>query len=109
MMDSIVGAALGAGVAAGVLAIVLGSLPAPLPPARTRRLRIPRRRERIRLLIAAGAGISLWLFTGWVVAVVLAPLAVLGLPYLVGGEKEARQAIERLEAWRSGSASSPRA
>lgn len=99
-MYDVIAAIAGAGVAAGCLFAVLGFAPVgpEAPKPGRRRLKSLSRRQGIRLAAALLTGALLWLITGWVVAIVLAPLAVLGLPHLVGGEKEAARAIERLEA-----------
>ncbi|WP_324609977.1 type II secretion system F family protein, partial [Thermobifida halotolerans] len=44
------------------------------------------------------AGVAGWLFTGWPLLVLAVPVAFLGLPLLLGGARQARERIARLEA-----------
>lgn len=97
----------------GLLVAVLGFLPAPVSetkaPSRvttallTARVRFGRQR-----MILAGigliGGIILWLFTGWIVWIVIVPLAAVGVPYLLGGGGEQRKLdrLEGLETWTRG-------
>jgi Flp pilus assembly protein TadB len=94
----ILAAVCGAGLAAGVLLVVIGIRRTPTAEPRMRRISVPWTR---RQLILAAAGVVLgaagWAVTGWVLAIAIAPLAVLGLPYLLGGGKQAQKAITRLE------------
>ena len=71
-------------IVSGILGIVVGLRPTALParekaPARSRRLYMP---ARTRMLLLAGLGLGLvgWVITGWVLALVIAPVAVIGLP-----------------------------
>ena len=100
-----------AGVAgsAGLLLIVVGFLPA--PPGRPGRLRSAvvrvrglltggdraMRTRRIRVLGGVAAGALVWLLSGWVIAVVVLPLAAVGLPALLG-RSDAGADVDRLEA-----------
>ncbi|MCK9871417.1 type II secretion system F family protein [Nocardiopsis dassonvillei] len=90
-------AACGAGLAAGLLAVIVGWRPvvSAAPRPGVRRLE---RRTTLFLLSGAAAGIVGWAATGWVVALILGPVAVFGIPYLLGGGREATRAIARLEA-----------
>lgn len=90
---------LGALVGLGLLAMVAGLIPTPPPsprPPASSRLAIPRR---TRLLLAGGLGGGLlaWWVTGWVLAVVIVPVAVLGLPALMS-TRSAKAEIGRLES-----------
>jgi len=96
----------GALVVAGIIGVILGVRRTPgAPPA-------PRRRNQSRLssswagmerrskiLAVAGliAGAFIYLFTGWLIAVVLVPLAAVGLPTLLSAPPSAAR-IDRLEA-----------
>jgi len=88
-------------VVSGILAIVVGLRPAALPP----REKAPTRNRhfnmsaRTRMLLLAGVGLGLvgWVITGWVLALVIAPMAVIGLPTLLSAPPAATQ-IARLEA-----------
>lgn len=64
-----------------------------------RRFRSPVLSRRTRLLLVAGIvlGALGWLITGWPLALVIAPAATVGLPYLLAAP-DARERIVRLEA-----------
>lgn len=66
---------------------------------RRHRLRLPHLSRRTRILLAAGVAVGVlgWLVTGWPLAVVIAPAATAGLPYLLSAP-DAKDRIERLEA-----------
>lgn len=87
-------------VVAGVIGIVVGSRPVEAPAARPRRPRIARvsmsSRTRNLLLVGVGAGIVVALASGWLLAIVVVPLAVAGLPVLLSSS-EANSQIARLE------------
>ncbi|MCE0485490.1 type II secretion system F family protein [Ornithinimicrobium sediminis] len=91
----------GALVTGGMMALVLGLLARPIPPARpqrtsTSRLRVsPRTRVLLGIGLAGGALVAV--ATGWVIALVLAPLALAGVPVLLAAPP-ARREVERLEA-----------
>ncbi|NTW38825.1 MAG: type II secretion protein F [Cellulomonadaceae bacterium] len=53
---------------------------------------------RWRWLIAGATGLLAWAITGWPVIGLILSAAVVGLPYLVGSEKVAARAIDRVEA-----------
>ncbi len=95
---SVLAAVCGAGLSAGALLVIVGLRRAPTASSRTRRVRVPWTR---RQLVLAATGVVLgaagWAVTGWVLAIVIAPLAVVGLPYLLGGGKQAQRSITRLE------------
>lgn len=100
-MTPVIPALAGGLVAIGILGIVLGLRPTAEPP---REKRIARGRRvaltphtRMLLLIGVGLGILGWIITGWVLALVIAPVAVIGLPALLGAPPAATQ-INRLEA-----------
>lgn len=91
----------------GVLLLILGLFPSkddrgPKPPSMIARrithyrATVPRKRM---LLIGGGVlgGIVLWYMTGWVVALVAIPAAVIGLPLLLSKPQSANS-VERLEA-----------
>ncbi|MBB5494690.1 type II secretion system F family protein [Nocardiopsis metallicus] len=84
--------------AAGVLLMVAGIRRAPARANRPRGVSVSWDRRQIVLgLSGVVLGAVGWVVTGWVLAIVIAPLAVVGLPYLLGGGKQAQQAITRLE------------
>lgn len=97
----------------GLLVAVLGFLPAPVSetkaPSRVKsaflgaRVRFGRQRMMLAGIGLIG-GIILWLFTGWIVWIVIVPLAAVGVPYLLGGGGEQRQLdrLEGLETWTRG-------
>ncbi len=87
-------------VALGLLGLVIGLRPAAVPPqqsTRARRRRGPTRRTRLLLLAGGALGLVGWLITGWILALVIAPIAVIGLPILLSAPPAATQ-ITRLEA-----------
>lgn len=55
------------------------------------------RRSRRRVAMAAGVGVAVWLITGWVLAVLIIPAAVWGLPVLLQ-TSSSKAEIARLEA-----------
>ncbi|CCH72763.1 Type II secretion system protein [Nostocoides australiense Ben110] len=96
----------GALVVAGIIGVILGVRRTPVaPPAPRRRnqSRLSSRwagmERRSKILAVAGliAGALIYLFTGWLIAVVLVPLAAVGLPTLLSAPPSAAR-IERLEA-----------
>lgn len=99
-MTTILPALAGGLVALGLLGVVIGLRPTAVPPrepAAARRRRASDRRTRF-LLVAGGAlGLVGWLITGWILALVIAPVAVIGLPVLLSAPPAAAQ-IARLEA-----------
>lgn len=89
-------------IVAGLIGIIVGSRPAEAPVAKPRRQpRMARvsmsTRTRNLLLIGIAAGIVVALATGWLLAILVVPLAVAGLPVLLSGSDAALQ-IARLEA-----------
>jgi Flp pilus assembly protein TadB len=89
-------------VALGILGVFAGLRPAPAPPKKpTRNLgHTPfaiSSRTRMFLLMGIGLGIMGWIVTGWVLALAIAPVAVIGLPALLSAPPAATQ-IKRLEA-----------
>jgi Flp pilus assembly protein TadB len=87
-------------VALGLLGLVIGLRPAAVPPrqsTRARRRRGPKRRTRLLLLAGGALGLVGWLITGWILALVIAPIAIIGLPILLSAPPAATQ-IARLEA-----------
>jgi len=85
----------------GICAAIAGLWPAPEPVAAPARSRAPRRRlsraTTIKLVAGALVGLLAAVVTGWVILIVLVPLAVLGLPYLLGDDGS-RDDIKRLDA-----------
>lgn len=89
----------GALVVGGLIALVLGLRPSPIVerPSRPRKVRTVTRQTRMLLLGGLAAGIVGFLVTGWVLALVIVPVAFVGLPILLSSSSAA-QRIERLEA-----------
>jgi Flp pilus assembly protein TadB len=98
----------------GVLLVVSGARPAPVSASPTGTLMLAARRQqllsgrgrfspRTRMLALAGlaAGGCVWLVTGWLIAMVVGPLAFAGLPALLmtseGGASISR--LEAMEEW----------
>lgn len=102
-MIALLPALAGALVVAGVIGLAVGLRPTAAPePERVRpsyltRARSVSRRTRILLAVGLCVGVLAWLVTGWVLAVVLAPVAAVGLPMLLTSPPAAER-IERLEA-----------
>ena len=99
-MTALVPGLAGALVVAGLIAVVLGARRTAEAPRTTRaRRRGPLASPRRRVLILAGLGLGFvgWLVTGWVLSLVIAPVAVIGLPVLLAPPPAAAQ-IARLEA-----------
>lgn len=104
-MTALIPALAGALIVAGVLGVVAGTRRTTTPqrpptarPARHRALT-----PRLQMLLATGVGFGVvgWLVTGWVLAVVLAPVAVIGLPMLLSAPPSASQIVrlEAMEEW----------
>jgi tight adherence protein B len=103
-VNGLIPALAGGLIVAGILGLVAASRPIPADQATPRRdSRLLRRVRavpaRTRLLAVAGliVGMLLAVLTGWLVAVLVVPAAVLGLPFLVGAPPETAR-INRLEA-----------
>jgi Flp pilus assembly protein TadB len=102
-MTIVVPALAGALIAAGVLGLVAGLRPAADVSGTSttrelhRRLASTSRRTRLLLLGGVVAGTAAWWVTGWVLALVIGPVAVTGLPMLLA-TSPAVERIERLEA-----------
>nr|WP_281497350.1 type II secretion system F family protein [Ornithinimicrobium sp. F0845] len=92
----------GALIVGGLLLVVLGLLRRPVPPPRARRRGQGRNLvlgQRTKALLGVGVAVGglIALITGWLVAVVIAPLALVGVPVLLSAPP-ARREIERVEA-----------
>ena len=96
----------GALVVAGIIGVILGARRTPVaPPAPRRRnqsrlsTRLSGMERRTKILAVAGliAGALIYLFTGWLIAVLLVPLVAVGLPTLLSAPPSAAR-IDRLEA-----------
>ena len=102
-MIALVPALGGALLVAGVLSLVAGLRPTATPErARVRsgtltRLRSMPKRTRMLLFGGLAVGVVAWLVTGWVLALVAAPVAAVGLPMLLAASPAATR-IERLES-----------
>lgn len=96
----------GALVVAGIIGVILGVRRTPVAPPAPRRRNQSRlssrwsgmeRRSKILAIAGLIAGALIYLFTGWLIAVVLVPLAAVGLPTLLSAPPSAAR-IDRLEA-----------
>ena len=101
-MTALVPAIGGALVVVGIIGVIVGVIPQPdRPAAPHRRSPLSRLRfsRRSRLLLGAGviAGAIVAIVTGWLLAIVIAPLAAVGLPSLLSAS-DAQDRIARLEA-----------
>ncbi|MFD1826774.1 type II secretion system F family protein [Mumia zhuanghuii] len=98
-MTALVPAVAGALVIGGLIALLLGLRPSPAVdrPSRLRRFRGLSRRTRLLAIAGVGSGAVALLVTGWVLALVVVPVAFVGLPVLLSSSAAAER-IERLEA-----------
>lgn len=98
-MIVLVPALAGALVVGGLIALVAGLRPSAVieRPARPRKVRTITKQTRMLLLGGFAAGIVGFLVSGWVLAVVIVPVAFVGLPVLLSSSSAAER-IERLEA-----------
>ena len=103
-MNGLIPAVAGGLVVAGILGLIAAWRPIPADQAAPRRdSRLLRRvravpaRTRLIAVAALAVGMLLAVLTGWLVAVLVVPAAVLGLPFLVGASPETAR-INRLEA-----------
>lgn len=101
-MIALIPALAGALIVAGVIGVIVGLRPVPVPqkrPAarRMRRLQNFDRTTRMLLLGGFSGGVVAWFVTGWAVAVIVVPVAAVGLPMLLSSGS-AGSHIERLEA-----------
>lgn len=99
-MTTILPAIAGGLVALGIFGVVIGLRPTAIPPRESTtasRRRAPNRRTRVLPLAGGALGLVGWLITGWILALVIAPVAVIGLPILLSPPPAATQ-IARLEA-----------
>lgn len=88
----------GALIVSGLLALAIGLRRTPLTPKAPRRARRTiSHRTRILLAFGVAAGVLGWLVTGWVLALLLGPVAAVGLPILLTAP-DAADRIVRLEA-----------
>ncbi|MGZ6583123.1 MAG: type II secretion system F family protein [Solirubrobacteraceae bacterium] len=102
-MTPLVPALAGALIAAGLVAIVIGLRPAPIndtaPPRASRRPLT--RRTRALLLTGLALGILGWLATGWILALLVGPVTLIGLPLLLAAPPAVSQIVrlEAMEEW----------
>lgn len=99
----------GAAVVAGLITLVAGLRRTPVRSrsapgsARSPRGRLPKLSRRTQLLLVAGlvAGVAVAAVTGWVIALVLIPLAAVGLPVLLSAPPSGTRIdkLEALEEW----------
>ncbi|MDR2931056.1 MAG: type II secretion system F family protein [Propionibacteriaceae bacterium] len=94
-------AVLGAVIAGGVLLIIRGARP---HRRQVFRLRLPRLRWNSPVTIGSAlfvVGLVIAIWTGWTVAVVIAPMIGLGLPYLLGSPQSSTDIakLEAMEEW----------
>ena len=100
----------GALVVAGLIGLIVGLRKTPVddaaPPGRRRSRAVARlmrmdRRTQLLALVGLVAGVVVWLITGWLVALVIGPLAGIGLPVLLSSSDSAStvRKLEALEEW----------
>lgn len=111
-MTALIAALAGALIVAGVLLGVASRLPSETlnlggGPSRPTRAQLSTRvagidrRTKILLAVGLGVGVVVYLLTGWLIAVLLAPVAVAGLPTLLSAPPSATRVdkLEGLEEW----------
>jgi len=107
-MTPLIPALAGALLVAGVLGLVAGARRAPITPSVARpssrlSVRLASVSTRTKILAVAGLviGFVIALLTGWVIAIVLAPLAIVGLPTLLSAPASGTKIrqLEALEEW----------
>ena len=98
-MIALVPAVAGALIVAGIIGVVVGLIPAPVSPPRSRPVqRKPMSAGTKRLLlVGVVGGCMAWLVTGWALTLVAVPLACVGVPMLLSNSGAAAR-IDRLEA-----------
>ncbi|WP_249423711.1 type II secretion system F family protein [Nocardioides coralli] len=98
-MIVLVPALAGALVVGGLIALVVGLRPSHVVerPSRPRKVRTITKQTRMLLLGGLATGTVAFLVTGWVLALVIVPVAFVGLPILLSSSSAAER-IERLEA-----------
>lgn len=98
-MIALVPAAAGALIVAGVIGLFLGLKPSPPPLPRSRPTRLKPWSQRSKRLLTLGVvgGVLAWLVTGWALALLAVPVAVVGVPILLSNSG-AEASIARLEA-----------
>lgn len=101
-MTAVVPAIGGALVVVGIIGVIVGLVPqreSPTAPRRRSPLSRLRFSRRSRLLLGGGliAGAIVAIVTGWLLAIVITPLGVVGLPFLLSAS-DAQDRIARLEA-----------
>ena len=98
-MIALVPAVAGALIVAGIIGVVVGLIPAPVRPPRSRPVqRKPMSAGTKRLLlVGVVGGCMAWLVTGWALTLVAVPLACVGVPMLLSNSGASAR-IDRLEA-----------
>lgn len=98
-MIVLVPALAGALLVGGLIALVAGLRPSPVieRPSKPRKNRDLTKQTRMLLLGGLAAGVVAFLVTGWLLALVIVPVAFIGLPVLLSSSSAA-QRIQRLEA-----------
>ena len=108
-MTPLIPALAGALIVAGLIGIFVGLRPVPvdeaIPPRRRSRLRSRLakmdRRTRILALVGLAAGVLIYLITGWLIALIVGPIAGVGLPVLLATNNNMAEIkkLEALEEW----------
>ncbi len=100
-MNTLIAAVAGALVTGGILTVVVGMMPQPAAPARPRRSSTRRFRltPRTRMLLGVGlvVGGLVAVLTGWLITLVVLPVALAGIPVLLAAPPAQRE-VDRLEA-----------
>ncbi len=104
-MNILLVAVAGALVTGGFIMLVLGLMARPVAPARPRRHNtrglLAGPRTRLLLGVGLGAGALVAALTGWLIALVVLPLAVAGIPVLLAAPPAQREVLrlEAMEEW----------
>ncbi len=108
-MNLLIPALAGAAVVAGVIGLIVSIRPVPVDQAAPNRhrggafARVQRadKRTKILALVGLAAGLIAYLITGWIVALIIGPIAGIGLPVLLsaGDSMASIKKLEALEEW----------
>lgn len=102
-MNPLIPTLAGALLVAGVIGIIIGARPTPVLPAGPKTRRVARLSRRTKILAGAGVAVGMVVFilTGWIIAVVLIPLALIAAPMVLAAPAAGAQIakLEALEEW----------
>ncbi len=101
LLAGLAGMLLTAGVLLGIAGLRKVPAPPPAPPRRTSGRRRVTRRTQLTAAVATAVGLVVFLVSGWGIAVVVFPVAAVGLPWLLGssGEPRVLARLDGLAEW----------